>query len=114
MVETIEERRDGHRVKINLPVRFYARGNSEIVATVSENISAEGLRFVHARFLAPQTVVMMEITLLQQMLTAVGKVVWSEPLPHSYRYHLGIEFLEFDFRERNFLQDYIQLHHGGL
>jgi hypothetical protein len=52
---------------------------------------------------------MLEIKLLKRVLRPIGKVAWSTPMAHSYNNQLGVEFLEFDVLERNYLKDFINM-----
>lgn len=57
---------------------------------------------------------MLEFSVLSRVLKAIGRVVWSQPLPHSDRNRLGIEFLEIEKPEENYLEDFIKMQMGLL
>jgi len=91
-------------------MRYQVRGSAaEFSNTISDNISAGGIAFNSARYIAPQTPLMLEIDVLSRVLHPVGRVAWCQPLPHSDRKRLGVEFLEIDPLEKNYLEDYIQM-----
>jgi hypothetical protein len=52
---------------------------------------------------------MLEISLLSKILHPIGRVSWCQPLPHSSRNRLGVEFLEFNSLEKKHLSDYIEM-----
>lgn len=91
------------------PVRIQARGAERFSHTVGEDVSETGLGFINDDFIAPSTSVMMEIEVLARVLHPIGKIVWASPYPHSNKYRLGTEFIEFDSDERKFLSEYVQL-----
>jgi hypothetical protein len=46
---------------------------------------------------------------LNRVLRPIGKVAWSVPVAHSNRNQTGIQFVEFDALEKNYLRDFINL-----
>jgi len=104
-----EERRRSPRVSLHVPMRYQIGGRSEFDNTASDNISIGGMSFVTENFIAPATSLILEINILSRILLAVGKVVWSNALPHSDRKKTGIKFTELDFEASNFLADYINM-----
>ncbi|MBN2831486.1 MAG: PilZ domain-containing protein [Candidatus Omnitrophica bacterium] len=104
-----EEKRRFRRIDLHTPVRYQIRGESDFDNTVSDNISAGGLAFNSLKFIPPSTAVMLEIGLLCRMLHPIGRVSWCQPLPHSNRNRLGVEFVEFSFSEKSFLSEYINI-----
>ena len=109
MVIKQEEKRCFPRIIFHTPIRCQIRGEPEFGNAVCNNISAGGMSFVGDKFIAPSTPVMLEINILSRILKPIGKIVWSQPLPHSDRNRLGIEFLELDPIEKNYLQDFINM-----
>ena len=106
----LEARRRSQRIDLRAEMRFYVRGSaSEFSSVISNNISATGVSFNANRFIAPQTPLMLEIDVLSKVLHPIGRVAWCQPLPHSYRNSFGVEFLEIDPLEKNYLQDYINM-----
>lgn len=104
-----KDKRCSPRITLRTPVRCQIRGEAEFHNSLCENISLGGLSFVGNKFIVPKTPVMLEVNVLSRILHPVGQVVWSQPLPHSNRNRLGIEFLELDPQENNFLKDFINL-----
>jgi len=81
---------------------------------ISDNISVGGLSFIDESFFPTETLLMFEINLLSRVLHPAGRVAWSQALPHCARRRTGIEFVELNQSEKNYLTDYIsmQLNHG--
>lgn len=109
-----EEKRLTPRIKLSTPLRYQIRGEPEFNTTVSDDISVGGLSFYESKFIAPKTPLNLEINVLSRILRPMGRVAWSSPLPHSDRYRLGIEFLEFNLKEKDYLSDYIDMQTGQL
>jgi hypothetical protein len=104
-----EESRRFPRIKFSNPLRFQVRGSPDSSTSLSENISLNGIGFMHNNFIAPLTPLMLEIKLLSRVLRPIGRVVWSSPSAHSNRYRLGVEFLEMDIQEKKVLSDFINM-----
>ncbi len=104
-----EEKRQFQRVGLRTVLRYQVRGEPSFANSVSDNISEGGVAFNALKFIPPSTPVMLEISLLSKILHPIGKVSWCQPLPHSSRNRLGVEFLEFNPMERKYLSDYIEM-----
>ena len=108
-----EVNRRAPRVDLRAQMRYQVRGKpSESDNVISNNISSCGVAFNTNRFIAPQTALMLQIDVLSRVLHPIGRVAWCQPMPHSSRNRLGVEFLEFDPLEKNFLDDYVQMQTG--
>lgn len=114
MAISFSEKRNSPRIKLHRPLRYQIRGRREFYNTISDDISTGGIGFVNNKFIAPLTPVMLEINILSRILRPVGIVAWSYPLPHSNRYRLGMEFLELDPGEKNYLKDFIDMQRNRL
>ncbi len=68
--------------------------------------------FTVSKFISPSTPLMLELDLLCRTLYPIGKVSWCQPLPHSEKNRLGVEFIEFDQAEKSFLADYVNIKTG--
>ena len=102
-----EEKRRFQRVDLHAALRYQVRGSPAFDSAIADNISESGLAFNSSKFIAPSTPVMLEESLLSRILHPIGRVSWCQPLPHSDRNRLGVEFLELDPFERKHLSDYI-------
>ena len=114
MANPVAERRNYQRLKSQNPLRYQLRGTSEFNNTVTDDISAGGVSFVNSCFIPKSTLVSLEISVFSHVLNPVGKVAWSQPLPHSNRYRVGIEFLELSQCERGYLGEYINMQLGNV
>jgi c-di-GMP-binding flagellar brake protein YcgR len=110
MLSSEQEKRRSPRIKMGLPLRYQIRGNGESHNVISDNISAGGLGFTSANFIAPATNIMLEMNLLSRVLTPAARVSWASPIAHSDRYRLGLEFVEFNPKDREYVGDYIDTH----
>ncbi|MCM8796094.1 MAG: PilZ domain-containing protein [Candidatus Omnitrophica bacterium] len=114
MVEKIKERREFPRINLSIALRYQVRGSREVNNALSRDISLGGIRFRNGQFLIPTSEVALEINLLSYILRPIGRVVWSQPIPHSNTYQSGIEFTEFTPQERIYLKEYIDMQLGKL
>ena len=104
-----ENKRSSPRVDFHAQLRYQVRGGSAFDNAVSNDISYGGLRFTSNRFIPTSTPVMLEINVLNRILRPIGRVAWSNPLPHSDRNQLGVEFVEFNSLEKSFLRDFVNM-----
>jgi len=109
MAVNFEEKRYCSRIEVRTPLRYQIRGTAEFNNVISNNIGLGGVGFINNKFIAPKTFVTLEVNILSRILNPIGKIAWANPLAHSDRYQLGIEFLEFDSAEKKYLKDYIDM-----
>ena len=105
----VKEKRQFPRINLKTTFSWQIRGANRASNTISNDISLGGLGFVHEKFIAPETPIGLEINILSRIINPFGRIAWTSPLPHSNRYRVGIEFIEFNPVEKNFLSDYIDL-----
>jgi len=106
--QTTEKRRFP-RVSLSSPLHCQLRGTGLFKDAVCNDISVGGVSFLNEGYIPPSTQVGIEIGIFSRIIKAIGKIAWSMPLPHSNRYRIGIEFLELDQPDKNFLSDYIDM-----
>lgn len=104
------EKRHLKRIALRTPIRYQTRGRPDFSETLSDDISLGGIGLTENKFISPKTIVMLEINILARMLRPVGKIAWAAALPHSGKYRIGIEFLEFSPDEKHYLAGYINMH----
>ena len=103
------ERRRFPRINLHTPIRYEIVGEPDFDNAVSDDVSVGGLSFIGHKFIAPTTDIVLEISVLSRVLKVMGKIVWTYRLPHSDRIKFGVEFLEFDPFERNYLSNYLKM-----
>ena len=107
---TFEEKRRFPRIRLKSPIQWQIRGANELSRNaVTDDISLSGMSFTNDKFVAPDATLMLQVNVLSRILYPIAKVVWSNPMPHSDRYQVGVQFLEFDPMERRYLGDYIDM-----
>lgn len=109
MLLNFKEKRNFRRLGLRTPVRYQIRGQPQIESTISNDISLGGISFTSNTFIPLQTPVMLEVNVLSKVLKAVGKIAWTQPVPHSYRNIMGLEFVELPHEERAYLEDYLNI-----
>ncbi len=107
-----KENRIFPRVNFHSEIRYQIRGKPDFDNAVSNDISCGGLRLTNNRFIPASTLVMLEINVLNRVLRPIGKVAWSASQSHSNRNQMGIEFVEFNTIEQNYLKDFINMQRG--
>ncbi len=96
------------RYDLEVPVRYYVRGNQSSSGTVtSDNISAGGVGITGQSFIAPATNLMLEFMLAKRCISSIGKVAWVNVSSRSDRYRMGVEFLEMNPVDREYLRKYL-------
>lgn len=104
-----EEKRRFPRVRLKVPLRFHLRGNPEIDNTLTEDIGLGGIGFINNGFIPAKTPLDLEIPVFSRLLCPIGRVAWSQVLPHSNRYRVGVEFVQIDQKDSDFLRDYLSM-----
>ena len=112
MTTKVENRRLFPRADVNVPVNCHVRGSGASSTCVLKDISVGGLSFTADEYRAPETILNLEVNLLSRVIQAAGKVAWVSPMPHSYRYSVGVEFIEMDPVQKRFLSDYMGMRLG--
>lgn len=107
LMEKQKENRLFPRLPFHSKVRYQFRGRPDFDSGICKDISIGGLKLASEQFIPPNTLVMLEINVLNRVLQPVGKVAWSMPLAHSNRSLTGIEFVEFDEFQKNYLKEFI-------
>lgn len=109
MIQSGAERRKYKRLNTRIPVHFKVKATNKFGDTLSCDISGGGLRVMLENFIAPNTDFMLEFTItdLFQIITAVGRVVWTKKMPHCERYQLGLEFKEILARNKDTINQFI-------
>ena len=110
----LEDKRRFPRIRLKAPLRYQIRGLTDFNNSISDNISLGGIGFTNNEFIAPSTNLMLEINVLSRVLNPIGRVAWVNPLAHSDRYHLGVEFIELGLAEKNYLAEYVGMQTGKL
>jgi hypothetical protein len=109
MPDPIKEKRLFPRVKLKLPLRYQIVNTPEAAQSVSEDLGSGGISFINGSFIAPNALVKLELYIQSKILSPVGRVTWSQLMPHSNRYRVGVEFTDFHEGEEKYLSDFINL-----
>ena len=107
------ERRRFPRINLHAPLRYQILGEAGYDNAISDDIGMGGLSFISDKFTAPATCLILEVNILSRILKAVGRIIWSSHLPHSDRSRFGIEFIEVDPSEKDYLFEYINMFLGN-
>jgi hypothetical protein len=107
--DAIKEKRQFRRISAKFPIRYRIRRGGFFASALTENLSLSGTRLNADRFFPQGLNLNLELNILSKIINPVGKVVWSQPLPHSNRYKMGIQFIEINPQDKNYLTDYVNM-----
>lgn len=110
MVAKAQEKRRSPRLNIRAPIRYQVRGTPIFDNAITDNISNDGISFISHKFIPASTFITLEINILSRILRLTGRVARTSNVPRSYRTKVGIEFLEIDPKEKDYLSDYLDMH----
>ena len=108
-MEQRENKRRFQRIPLHLPVQYRIRGESAFHNVICDNIGVGGLGFVSPAFMPAEALVMLEINLLSRALKPIGKIAWTSIVPHSGKNYIGIQFIEMDPGEKDYLKEYMSM-----
>lgn len=110
-----KDKRQFARIDLRVPVSYSIRGrSSRHLGTLSNNISAGGMGLLTEEFLAPQTLLNLEFSVLRKFFTLYARTKWIATVPSSDKYHFGLEFLEVQPKDQECISDYVKLQLGYL
>ena len=103
-----KERRREPRLILHFPVAYKTNNlfsNSQFQNKMSRDMSNFGIRVVSDNFVASNTYVSLRINIASKVVDTIARVVWSNRVPHSDTYHIGLEFRELDNPKKTFLRN---------
>ena len=112
-MEHWENKRRFQRIALHLPIQYKKRGETQSFNAVCDNISSGGMGFVSPAFIPADSLVMLEIKILSRALRPIGRVTRISSIPHTQKSYLGIEFLELDPKEKDYLKEYMEMQTGN-
>ena len=112
MLIKTENKRLLPRVDVHTPLRYQVRGTPSMSTAVIDNISSGGLSFIDQHYVSPTTILNLEVNLLARVFNTTGRVVWVTPMPHSYRYRVGVQFVEINPVQKQYVADYVGMRTG--
>jgi c-di-GMP-binding flagellar brake protein YcgR len=112
--EKATEKRHFSRITMRVPVSYRVRGKTQQLATLSRNVSAGGMGLVTDQFLAPDTLLNLEFSVLRKFFSLYARTKWIASLPSSDNYQFGLEFLEVQPKDREHISDYVKMQEHSL
>lgn len=103
----IKEKRQFPRINAKFPLRYQIKRGGFVASALTQDISISGAKLNADRFFPLGLNLNLELNILSKIINPVGRVIWSQSLPHSDRYQMGIEFIKISPQDRNHLSDYI-------
>lgn len=114
MYDNLINKRRSPRIDFRLPLHCQIRGKSETNGLLTKNICLDGISFNSESFIAPNTRLNLEISLLNKIINATGQVVRANHIPRSDKFDMGIKFIELSGEQKNLLTDYINMRRQSL
>jgi len=100
-----KERRNFPRVDISFPVECeLLPERKKIFYTVTKNLSIEGAKILTEEFFPKDSMLRINLNLINEMVIAKTKVVWCNKEPYSERYQIGLYFLEINRKNKDKLK----------
>jgi len=109
MLSKLEDHRRFPRVKVQAALHYQVRGKPDFSNSIADNISLGGLRFSDHSFIAPETILMLEVNVLSRVLNPIARIAWSHPISHADKFQFGVEFIEFEHSQKKYLQDFVAM-----
>jgi c-di-GMP-binding flagellar brake protein YcgR len=104
-----KEKRHFPRINFKAPLHYQIYGSGEPQDTSAEDISLGGMGFIDQQFLAPGSIIRLAFNVFSRYVQATGRIAWSQVLPHSDRYRIGIEFQGLDAKAKKDIKDFIEI-----
>jgi len=113
-INFFKEQRQSLRVSLYSPLRFQIKSSRKFGSTVSRDISLGGIRFLTDNFVPVGTSMILEVNLgdTPNIVNAIADVVWTQKLPHTDRYQMGLRFSEIGEPYHQEISDYINSRRG--
>lgn len=96
------ERRIDKRVEFREPIQYRSHDSEKVQGSLGYDLSQSGVRFQTEDFLPLHKSLSLHMDLgAGQSLDMNGQVVWVQMVPHSERYHVGINFEDSDVAQNS-------------
>lgn len=109
----IIERRRHKRVRLNDPIQYQFKETSRFGGCIVRDLSEGGMRVNFEDFLPLHAEMVLQVKLqnIPKVVDLTGQVVWSQRIPFSERYQIGLQFVSVDPGCQELLRSYIKSHH---
>ena len=108
--KTIKEKRRFPRLNAKFPIRYQIKRGGFFASALTDDLSLSGTRLNADRFFPQGLNLNLELNILSKIINPIGRVIWSQPLPRSNRFQMGIEFININPQDKNHLSEYINMH----
>lgn len=104
----MQEKRKYARVREDDKISYTEIPFSKTSRMLSLDFSQGGVRFISDHFIKPQSILKIELVLerAKKVIKALAAVKWVKPLYDDEQYEVGVEFLDIDSGELQFLKQY--------
>ncbi len=103
----MNEKRKHTRLILSFPLFCSCTTSKVSFYSAFENISLGGMLIVNNRFISLNEPIEITIVFPGRTVRCEGKIVWSKYLPDSEEVKIGVEFTNLDYKNRDFIADFI-------
>ncbi|MEI8350580.1 MAG: PilZ domain-containing protein [Candidatus Omnitrophota bacterium] len=104
----MNERRRAPRVGVSFPVECNILPQKDYFYTVSKDLSVTGVKIVTNDFLPKNNFIKLNINLIDNVLGLKARVAWCNKERVVDRYSAGLEFVEIDKQNQQYLSSIIR------
>ncbi|MFH1690956.1 MAG: PilZ domain-containing protein [Candidatus Omnitrophota bacterium] len=113
MEKLIAEKRRCTRLTISIPVSYEILGDRKIFGScLAKDIDNNGLKIRIDKFFPANTKLAIKLYFPEVKKIAQGeaRITWAQPINYSNKYHLGVEFINFNPIYKKWIEEYIMIH----
>lgn len=110
--DQVIEKRHFLRARYNDSVRFHFRDSGKSGGCVARDISEDGIRLDLEDFVPINSEMILQMKFHDSpvAMDIKGRVVWSQQVPYSDRYHVGFQFVETNPPIKEGIRNYVKSH----
>lgn len=105
----MEEKRKYFRLKEGDSISYTIIPNYKSERMITIDLSVGGIRFITEHFVSPDSVIKLELTLerAKRVVNAIAQVRWIRSIYDDERYEIGVEFIDIEREDSQFLNQYL-------
>ncbi len=102
------ERRENPRIGISFPVACKTLPSRRYFYTVSKDLSLGGIKILNHEFIPKDSLLKLNINLIDRVLIVKGELVWCNKERLSERYISGLKFVEISKNDQKHLLEFLE------
>lgn len=109
MQDSAQEKRQFPRIRGYFPLTYKLCSGHKNHSTLTRDLSVRGMRIITFESLPVKEELRLEITLGTNIISAKGKVVWTQSSSHGDRFYSGVKFDEIPHETETAIKKYISI-----